>query len=424
MTVGEAISGSEGRLPARGLPVEDVRRRLVDLRAADAAVEERLGHTTYPAGDDVVELAQEAYRLFFKTNAYYRDFFPSVAELEEEIIGMTARLFHGESAVGNVTSGGTESILLAVKSVRDRARVTRPEIAAPEIVAPETAHPAFWRAAQYFGLTVRTAPLTGDYEVDPEAYVALVNDRTILLVGSAPEFMVGAIDPIAELAGVAAERKISFHVDACVGGYFLPFAERLGRDIPPWDFRVDGVTTISADLHKFGYASTKGASVLLSRDPEIYRYQGFEFTPPFRDFVWYRTPTMLGSRSGGPIAAAWAVMSYLGEDGYTERARAALEATDKLIARVEANPGLRIVGSPDMTVVDYAGVDVDIFAVARGLEDRGWIVKRDRYPCKLIRCLWSPGQATYADAYLDDLDSVVALAAAGELVDDGREVVY
>ena len=195
---------------------------------------------------------------------------------------MTAGLLHGEHTVDSISSGGTESNLLGVKSARDRARILRPEVTVPELVLPESAHASLWKAAHYFGLNVVVNPSpTKNGVPDLPAFLAAVSDNTVLMVGSAPSTRLGMVDPIPEMTALAEERNISFHVDACVGGVFLPFMEKVGYSVTPWDFRVSDLTTISADLHKFGYA-TKGASAILSRDPDICRHQVFEFGPPRR----------------------------------------------------------------------------------------------------------------------------------------------
>ncbi|MDQ3810226.1 MAG: aminotransferase class V-fold PLP-dependent enzyme, partial [Chloroflexota bacterium] len=295
-------------LPRQGLARDELRRRLALARSDDVQpVERMVAGAQYPAGDDVLEVAKEAYLEFFSTNALLPSLFPSLARFERDVIDMTAHLLHGGSAQGSITSGGTESILMGVKSARDRARAHHPHISAPRMVVPVSAHPAFWKAAHYFGLEVARAPLDQNHQIDLDAYRAAITPDTVLLVGSAPSLTLGMVDPIETLGALALERNIGLHVDACVGGFFLPFVEKLGYQLPPWDFRVPGVTTISADLHKYGYAA-KGASVILSRDEEVFSHQVFRFGAPERAADWYVTPTMAGTRPGGAVAAAWAVM--------------------------------------------------------------------------------------------------------------------
>jgi len=378
---------------------------------------------TFPAGEDVVEVAKEAYLRFFKTNALYATRFKSLARFEREIVEMTADLLHGERAVGAITAGGTESNLLAVKSARDRARELHPKISAPEVVLPASAHPSLFKAAQYFGLRALRTPLGNDLQLDLDAYRAAITDNTVLLVGSAPSLTLGMVEPIEEMAGVAAERDIGFHVDACVGGYFLPFAEKLGHPVRRFDFRVPGVTTISADLHKYGYTA-KGASTLLSRDPDVFRHQVFRYGAPERSDDWYVTPTMAGTRPGGAIAAAWAVMRYLGEEGYLRLVEKALRYMRRFTNGINAIAGLEVMGEPAMTVFGYTSRTLDVFAIADGLEQRGWLVTRDTWPVRAIRFMQAPGHEPYIDRYLADLAEVAELVRRGELVSAGGRAAY
>ena len=380
---------------------------------------------TYPAGEDVVEVAKEAYMAFFSTNPLYTSIFKSLVQMERDIVEMATGILHGPNATGSVTSGGSESILMGVKIARDRARDLHPEITAPEMIIPFSAHPAFTKAAHYFGLKKVEAPLRDDLLLDVPAYKRLINDNTVLMIGSAPGMTLGMVDPIEELAPIALERTISFHVDSCIGGYFLPFAEKLGYPIPRFDFRVPGVTTISADLHKFGYTA-KGASTVLSRDPDIFKYQVFKFGAPERPDDWYVTPSMTGTRPGGAIAAAWAVMEYLGEDGYLRVVGQAMRYMDRFKAGINAIPGLTVMGQPAMTVFGYTSVDrkLDIFAIADGLEARGWLVFRDEYPARAIRFMQSAGHEPYIDSYLNDLREVAELVRNGEIVSEGGQARY
>lgn len=421
----EGMAERRVRLPSGGTSREKLRLLLEEATADDVVNwEQRLASgMTFPAGEDVVEVAKEAYLRFFKTNALYATRFKSLARFEREIVEMTAELLHGERAVGAITSGGTESNLMAVKSARDRARALHPEITDPEMVIPLSAHPSLFKAAQYFGLKAVQTPFREDLQLDLNAYRAAVADRTVLMVGSAPSLTLGMVEPIEEMAAIAAERDINFHVDSCVGGYFLPFAEKLGYPVQRFDFRVPGVTTISADLHKYGYTA-KGASTLLSRDPEIFRHQLFRFGAPERAEDWYVTTTMAGTRPGGAIAAAWAVMRYLGEEGYLRLVEKALRYMARFKAGINAIPGLQVMGDPAMTVFAYTSRTLDVFAIADGLEQRDWIVARDTWPIKAIRFMQAPGHEPYVDRYLADLAEVAELVRRGELVSAGGRAVY
>lgn len=379
----------------------------------------------YPAGQDVYDLAVEAHRRYSTKSGLIPRYWPSVQRLEADVVAMSADLLNGPDAIGNVTSGGTESILLGVKIARDRARHLHPDIVQPEIVLPETAHPAFTKAAQYFGLTIAPVGLVRpSLTLDLDAFRAAITDNTVLIVGSAPNVFIGTVDPIAEMANEAAARDISFHVDSCVGGYFLPFAQRLGHAIPSFDFGVNGVTTMSADLHKFGYVATKGASVILSRDEGIHSYQGFEFGPPNRAAGWFKTPTLSGTRTGGGIAAAWAVMSYLGIEGYLSRARTVMTYMATIKARVDAIPGLSILGEPAMSVFALTSEGYDIFAVADRLEREGWLVKRDVWPVRLIRFMQSPGHAPFVEPFLAALERACRKATHGGAIEVEGDAAY
>jgi sphinganine-1-phosphate aldolase len=412
------------RLPLAGVSRDELDAMLEEAAVDDADWLSRMAvGTNYPAGEDVLQVAKDAYLRFFSTNGLLPDLFPSLARFEREVIDYVADLFHGPEAVGSITSGGSESILMGVKSARDRARRRHPSIVDPEMVVPESAHPAFTKAAHYFGLRKVSVPLGPDHEIDTVAYRAAVGPRTVLLVASAPSLTLGMVDPIAELAPIAAERDIGFHVDACVGGFFLPFAERLGHSIPLFDFRVPGVTTISADLHKFGYAA-KGASVIMSRDAEIFEPQPFRFGGPTRPDDWYVTPSMTGTRPGGAIAAAWAVMTYLGERGYMDRVRQTLSYLRRWWDGIAAIDGLEVMGRPVMSVFAVTSRTLDIYAIGKGMEERGWIVFADSHPVPALRYMQSPGHEPYVDRYLDDLRAVTELVRRGDLTSDGGRARY
>ena len=402
-------------LPEHGLERDDLRRRLGQAQAEDIRpVERMVAGAQYPAGDDVLEVAKAAYIEFFSTNALLPSLFPSLAKFEADVISMTAHLLHGREAVGSITSGGTESILMGVKSARDRARVHHQRIRTPEMVVPVSAHPAFWKAAHYFGVEVVRVPLDDQFQIDMLEYRAAITPNTVLLVGSAPSLTLGMVDPIEVLGELAQERNIGLHVDACVGGFFLPFVEKLGVTLPVWDFRVPGVTTISADLHKYGYTA-KGASVILSRDPEVFRHQVFRFGGPERSDDWYATPSMTGTRPGGAVAAAWAVMMYLGEDGYLRLVKQTIEYLRRWWAAIDAIPELEVMGRPAMSVFAFTSRSLDMYAIADGLEQRGWLLFRDSFPVKAIRFMQSPGHEAYVDKFVADLREVTELVRNGAL---------
>ncbi|HEX5501951.1 MAG TPA: pyridoxal-dependent decarboxylase [Thermomicrobiales bacterium] len=409
------------RLPEYGRSAGEVAALLDEAARADVRWRDgRVAGFLFLGGEDVARVAREAYLRFFMENGLSGVAFPSLKKFEEEVAGMAAALLHGDAAVGTITGGGTESILLAVKTARDRARALRPAVTRPTIVMPRTAHPAFDKAAHYFGLTPVRTPVGADYRVDLAAYRAAITDDTVLLVGSAPNYPYGMVDPIPAMAALAADRAISFHVDACVGGFFLPFAEQLGARLPAWDFRVPGVTSISADLHKFGYTA-KGASLLLSRDADVFRYQGFEFDnwPCGR----YRTPNTTGTRPGGAIAAAWAVLNYLGVDGYRRLVGRTLTFTRRLVAGIAAIPGLTLYGEPDMSVLAYGSPTLDITAIGERLERRGWFLHWTWEP-PAVHLMLSPGHEAIVGDYLADLAAATAEVAGRRLAGAERERVY
>ena len=409
--------GSEHRvrLPANGTPRDRLQEALDEAAGGDADWLRRMAvGTNYPAGEDVLQVARDAYLRFFSTNGLLPDLYPSLARFERDVVDYAAGLFHGPEAVGSITSGGSESILMGVKSARDRARRLHPGITKPEMVLPVSAHPAFTKAAHYFGLDAVTVPLDADHQIDVAAYRAAITDSTVLLVASAPSLTLGMVDPIDELAPLAAERDIGFHVDACVGGFFLPFAEKLGRPIPRFDFRVPGVTTISADLHKFGYTA-KGASLIMSRDRDVFDSQPFRFGGGSRPADWYVTPSMTGTRPGGAIAAAWAVMTYLGEAGYLERTRQTYEYLGRWWAAIAAIDGLEVMGTPAMSVFAVTSRTLDPYAIGKGMEERGWLVYADSEPVPALRYMQSPGHAPYVDNYIADLREVAELVRRGDI---------
>ncbi len=401
------------RIPERAVHADDLVAGLEAARAED--IDWRGGRVfslVYHAGAAHEELLRRAHAMYASGNLLNPMAFKGLRRLEAEVVEMSAALLHGPAtAVGAVTSGGTESILVAVAAMRDRARRERPWIRSPELVAPRTVHPAFDKAAHYFGVKLRKVAVGDDLRADPRAMARRIGRSTIGLVGSAPQYAHGVVDPIGELGELASRHRLPLHVDACLGGFVLPWIERLGRRLPPWDFRVPAVTSMSADLHKFGYGG-KGASVLLWRSMDLMRHQFFVAT----DFPGgiYASPTLLGTRPGGPVAAAWAALRGLGADGYLELTRAALEAADILRDGIRAIPGLILFGEPDSTIVAFGAAPggPDIYAVADRLEARGWAPDRQQRPPSLHLTCTANHLAVVAD-YLADLRD-----AAGEVARD------
>ncbi|MDH4171228.1 MAG: aminotransferase class V-fold PLP-dependent enzyme [Acidimicrobiia bacterium] len=385
-----------------GRPVDDViadleAKRSDDVRWADG----RAFGMIYDGGPGVHEAAERAARLYLHENALNTKAFPSLGRIQSEVVGWTASLLNGDdAAAGFLTSGGTESILCAVKAARERARAER-GIDQPEMIVAESAHAAFHKGAHLFGLELHKTAVLDDWTADVDAMADHVNDNTVLIVGSAPQYPQGVMDPIPEIAALAASAGANCHVDACMGGFFLPFAERAGRAVPPWDFRVDGVTSISADVHKLGYAP-KGVSVILHRNKDLRRYQTFVFDDWLGGF--YASPNLQGTRSGLPMAAAWAVMSHLGIDGYVELARTTLDNADRMRSGVRAIDGLTILGDSQYQLVAISAdpasdIAIDMFALADALESRGWFHDRQGPPDSLHATV-SNSNAGVIDEYL------------------------
>lgn len=393
------------QLPKTGVPRRQVMDQMRERKQRDA--DWRGGRTwslVYPAGEEVDAMLKQANDLYLYENALNPFRFPSLREMEIDVVEMTAGLLHaGDDAGGAMTSGGTESILLAVLSARERAKAER-GVDRPNMVVPFSAHPAFAKAAKVLGLELRQVPLDADHRASVSEAEARIDDQTALVVGSAPNYPFGTVDPIPELSALAAARSISFHTDACLGGFLLPFYERLAEPVPPFDFRVPGVTTLSADVHKYGYC-TKGASVILHRDAEhLKKYQLFFFDQ------WpggiYASFAMAGARPAAPIAAAWAILNHLGEDGYVAQATRIRDTTQQLRAGIEAIPGLRVWGEPVMSVFSFGSDTHDIMAVGDVMDEKGWHLDRQHGP-DALHLMISPEHDRVADEFLADLRKAV-----------------
>jgi sphinganine-1-phosphate aldolase len=381
------------RLPANGVPQDEVLRQVDDLAARERPRwrDGLASGAVYHGGDDHVAFLNRVYAITSQVNPLHADLWPSATKYEAEIMAMTAAMLGGDAEhtddplrqiVGSVTSGGTESILLAVRAYRDWGRATR-RITRPQVVAPATAHVAFDKAAQYFRIKLVRVPVAADHRADVDAMRRAITRNTVALVGSAPTFPHGVIDPIEDLAAVAAERRIGFHTDACLGGFVLPWARRLGYDIPAFDFSIPGVTSMSADTHKFGYAA-KGSSVVLYRGTKLRSFQYFTATD------WpgglYFSPTLAGSRPGALSAMCWAAMVATGEDGYLEATRRILQTGAAIRQGVQAIPQLRVLGDP-LWVVAFTSDTVDIYRVLEHMTRRGWSLNGLHKPAAVHLCV-------------------------------------
>ncbi len=394
------------KLPSQRRPRENILSEMRQLREHDVKWREgKVWSLVFNAGDEVTELLKQAYTMFFSENGLNPTAFPSLKKFEAEVVAMTASLLGGDDrTAGNMTSGGTESILMAVKTAREWARSTTPSNTAPEMILPATAHPAFDKAAHYFSIKAVRVPVGPDFCADVAAVQAAITPNTILMVGSAPSYPQGVVDPIAELAPVAQERGLLFHVDACVGGFMLPFVRKLGYPVPDFDFSVPGVTSISVDLHKYAYAA-KGASVILYENKELRRHQFFVTTD------WsggiYASPTMTGTRPGGSIAAAWAILNYLGEEGYLDITDTVMKTTVRLRDGINAIDGVQVLGDPAMSVMAIGSDTLNVYEVGDEMTLRGWHLDRQQFPPSLHLTV-NHAHAQVVDQFLNDLEQAVS----------------
>lgn len=329
---------------------------------------------------DVDEVGKQAYMMYLSQNGLDPTVYPSLLRLETELASMAASHLGGdEHVVGNFTSGGTESLILAVKTARDWARAKKPHIKKPEMILPTTAHAAFHKAGKYLGVEIVLVPVDPQtFKADIAATEAAITENTILLVGSAVSYAHGVTDPIAELGQLALKNNILLHVDGCIGGFMLPYYKQLGVEITPFDFSVPGVTSMSMDWHKYAYCP-KGASVVLYKNKDLRRYQIFACA----NWTGYTiiNNAIQSSKSGGPMAAAWAVLNHIGQEGYLEITRRTLEATQKIITGVEAIDGLEVMGKPELCLVAFSSDTINVFEVIDEMKLRGWYVQPQlRYP--------------------------------------------
>jgi sphinganine-1-phosphate aldolase len=417
---------ADNRLPTHGLDADAVMARLDDLAGDDRDWRGgRVFSLVYNAGDEVLDLLARASARFSAENALNTMAFPSLGWMQHDIVTITAGLLGADrrpdgagTVRGYLTSGGTESLLQAVKTARDWGRAER-SIATPNMVLATSAHAAFEKASHYFDVESRRLPVLPDGSADVGAMAEAIDDHTVLVVGSAPSYPQGVIDPIPALGALATKRGILCHVDACLGGFILPFLSTLGHVTKPWDLSVPGVTSISADLHKYGYAS-KGVSIILYGDADLARLQ------PFITSNWlgglYGSPSMAGTRPGGPIAAGWAVLHHLGEDGYLRLAADAWAAASSLRATIDNAPGVAVRGAPDATVMSF-GDDgssiVDSFALGDELTRLGgWFFDRQTPPDSLHATVHA-GHAAVIDELCIDLAAVAAeLSLSGARAED------
>jgi glutamate/tyrosine decarboxylase-like PLP-dependent enzyme len=413
-------------LPKVGLTRDQVLAQLAALKTDDRKWEEgKVFGLVYDAGPDHHSLLRDAMALFEAENGLNVLAFPSLGQMSHDLVRITATLLgaddprSGGEVTGFLTSGGTESLLQACVVARDHARARG--VARPTIVCATSAHAAFTKAAGLFDVEVIRVPVDTDYRVDLSAMERAIDERTAMLVASAVSYPQGVIDDVSAIAALATSRGLLCHVDACMGGFFLPFLTELGHCDVPFDFTVDGVTSMSADLHKYGYAS-KGASVVLYRTAALARHQVFMTEDWLGGF--YASTTMAGTKPAGPIAAAWASVMHLGHDGLLTLTSDTYGAARTIIEWVDAHPKLELRGNPAMSVFAFGAAnddDLDIFAVSEVLSRSGWHVDRQRHPDSLHLTVHA-GSVKAADAFVADLSA--AITEVGTRRTDDRSTTY
>ena len=400
------------QMAKQGRSWSDVKNELEARGGKDAKWRDgRTAVYVFNAGEEIATIQKEAYAAFMSENGLGPLAFPSLAQMEKEVISMGLGLLHGpEGSTGAMTSGGTDSITMAMKTARDFARAKGRARERSNIVLPFSAHLAFDKAAHLMDVEVRRIPVKpdGSFEADTEAMIAACDDDTIMMVGSAPNFPHGIIDPIEALSDAAIKHSIWLHVDACVGGYFAPFARMNGVPVPAFDFELPGVQSMSADLHKYGYAA-KGASTVLFRSEALYEHMPFDMKQ------WsgapMKTPTLAGTRPGGAISAAWAVMTHLGVDGY-KRLQGQVCATRERVEEGVKRLGFEVLGNPMLGLIAFRHPEHHAFAIYGEIYRRGWFTSVTKEPPSLHLML-SPKHADFIDDYLADLeDSLKAVASA------------
>ena len=407
--------GVNSRMPEKGRPRDEI---IAELRAI--ATEEdafwqtgKCSGTMYCGDMEHYAFLKEAYGLYAHVNALQRDMCPSATRFEGEIIAMTLDMLHADAArpgshtAGAVTSGGTESILTALLVYREQAQKER-GIAVPQVILPETAHPAFRKAAHLFGLEIIDAPIDAETTlVDTDFVREAITARTAVIVGSACNYGYGTIDPIDRLSEIALEKGVGLHVDACLGGFILAWGQELGYDIPVFDFRLPGVTSISADTHKYGYAP-KGTSVLACRNRTLRDYASF--TQAHWTGGKYLSPGIAGSRSGGVLAATWAAMVSMGREGYLRYAKLIFETAFAMQNAVRSHPELRIFGEPTFCF-GFTSDQFDIYHLNDFMRQLGWRFNGLQHPNGVHMCVTRPQtQPGVVDAFTKDLADAVAYA--------------
>ncbi len=415
-------------LPKEGLSQEDLLSIMKNLQTKeqDKWTDGYVSGAVYHGDSKHIQFLDEVMALHSQVNPLHSDIWPSANKYEAEIVAMTANMMHGnvvekpDEACGTLSSGGTESILLAMKTYRDKARAER-GITKPEMVVPTTAHVAFDKAAQYFGIKMRHIPVDKSFRADLKALKKAINKNTVVVVGSAPSFPHGIIDPIEEMSEIARKHKIGFHTDSCLGGFVIPWAEKLGYNVPKIDFRLPGVTSISVDTHKYGYAA-KGTSVVLYRNPKLRHYQYYTATD------WsgglYFSPSFAGSRPGALSAACWATLLSVGEQGYLDATKKIIEAAQIIKKGIAEIPELHILGDP-LWVISFASETLNIYQILDAMGEKGWSLNGLHRPSAVhIALTLRHTQAGVAERFVSDLSEAVEKVKANPKVEGGMAPVY
>ena len=412
------------QIPETGRDRGEILREMEALRAQEEShwKDGFVSGAVYNGDAEHIEFLNRVYAIHSQSNPLHADVWPSATKFEAEIVAMTADMLGGagQDVCGTVSSGGTESIMLAMKTYRDKAREEK-GITQPEMIVPVTAHAAFDKASQYFNIKTVHIPVDENFRADVNAARRAITRNTIVIAGSAPTFPHGIVDPIEELSELARQHGIGFHTDACLGGFVLPWAEQLGYPVPPFDFRLPGVTSMSADTHKFGYAA-KGTSVILYRGQDLRHYQYYTATD------WpgglYFSPTFAGSRPGALSAACWAAMISIGAEGYLAATKKILETADTIKAGIREIPELRILGDP-LFVIAFASDSLDIYKVMEAMSHSGWSLNGLHKPSCVHLCLTlRHAQPGVAERFLRDLKAAVAHVKANLEEKGGMAPVY
>lgn len=420
------------QIPAKGLARVEIIKEMEAMKAREAArwKDGFVSGAVYHGDEGHIDFLNQVYAINSQSNPLHSDIWPSTTKFEAEIVAMTAHMLgaqpagpasnDGDEICGTVTSGGTESILLAMKTYRDWAR-DKKGITQPEMIVPTSAHAAFEKASQYFKIKLVQIPVDKYFRADLEATKKAINHNTIVIVGSAPCFPHGIVDPIKALSEIARQRSIGFHTDACLGGFLLPWAEKLGYDIPPYDFRLPGVTSISADTHKYGYAA-KGTSVVLYRTLELRRYQ--YYTTSEWPGGLYFSPTFAGSRPGALSAACWAAMVTIGEEGYQQAAMKILDTASQIRKGIEEIPDLHILGDP-LWVIAFSSENLDIYRIMDYMTTQNWSLNGLHHPAAIHICVTlRHTQPGIAERFVMDLKDAVEYVKANPQEKGGMAPVY